>query len=225
MKALLIGEPKHDLARIGRVLEGHGWHVGTIDWLNDDDVPATFVDVLVIGVMRVDRRLPALLKRLRERGNRAAILVLGPLSIDERTRALESGADEFLQREIPGSVLLNRILALLRLRSESFQATYQLGELTVDVLHRRASRCGRELALSQREFQLLALLAQHAGHTLSRGDIIERLWGLAQTADDNTLDAHVSRLRRKLDAPFPRKLIHTVRGVGYRLSTGHTTLV
>lgn len=224
MKALLIGETTHDLARIGRTLIGHGWQVETTSGL-DPEARALFADVLVVSVVRVDARVQALLERVREAGNRAVIIVLGALSVDERTRALDAGADDFVRREIPGAVFLNRVLAMLRLRSESFQPTYQLGELTVDVVHRRASRCGRELALSQREFQLLVILAQHAGRTLSRADIIEHLWGLDQTTDDNALDAHVSRLRRKLDAPFPLKLIRTVRGVGYRLSVAHSTLV
>lgn len=151
-------------------------------------------------------------------------MVLGEFSVEERIRALDMGADEFLRRESSSALVLSRALALLRLRSERFQPSYQIADLTVDLLHRRVSRCGRELALSQREFQLLVLLAQHAGRTLSRSDLIEHLWGQALSAEDNALDVHVSRLRRKLDGPFAQKLIRTVRGVGYRLSAPEASL-
>lgn len=220
MKALLVGEQCADLIRIGRVLEGHGWQVETKEWMKCrlQGPPDGACDLVVAEVLTVDAGLQSLLENVRVRCEDTVIMVLGEFSVEERIRALDMGADEFLRRESSSALVLSRALALLRLRSERFQPSYQIADLTVDLLHRRVSRCGRELALSQREFQLLVLLAQHAGRTLSRSDLIEHLWGQALSAEDNALDVHVSRLRRKLDGPFAQKLIRTVRGVGYRLS-------
>lgn len=221
MRALLIGGQNTDLTRFGRGLEDHGWHVSTTDWPGDVAGEASGTapyDMVMIHVVAVDAALHALLDAIREYNDETVIVVLGEFSVDERTRALNFGADDFLGRDAPTTLLLSRALALLRLRTKHFQSSYLIGDLAIDLLHRQVIRSGHEIALSQREFQLLVLLARHAGQTLSRSDIIEQLWGQAQTADDNALDAHVSRLRRKLDKPFNHKLISTVRGVGFRLA-------
>lgn len=221
MKALLLGEQTTDLIRVGRVLEDHGWQVEMSDWTmcQLENRAEGACELVVAEVVTVDAQLQTLLEKIRVHCEDTVAMVLGEFSVEERIRALNMGADEFLRREASGALVLGRALALLRLRSERFQASYRIGDLTVDLLQRRVSRCGRELTLSQREFQLLVLLTQHAGRTLSRSDLIEQLWGQGSSADDNALDVHVSRLRRKLDGPFANKLICTVRGVGYRLST------
>ena len=219
MKVLLIGDQNAVLARFTQALDGRGWMAKTYTTLDVDpqSLADAHYDLFIIEVSAVDMRLQELLDMIRRWGNDAVVLVLGDFSVEERTRALSYGADDFLCRETSGELLLARALALLRLRSKHFQSTYEIGDLMIDVLHRQVQRGGREIALSQREFQLLVLLARYAGQTLARSDIIEQLWGNARIENDNALDAHVSRLRRKLDKPFQQKMISTVRGVGYRL--------
>lgn len=219
VRALLIGETSRDLARVGRTLADHGWQVEQERWLDPDQIPAIArsLDLIVAGVTLVDEGLGELLQQIRQAGCDAIVIVLGEFSVEERIRALNAGADEFLRRESPGAMLLGRVLALLRLRSGRFKSHFQLGDLQLDLIHRQVNRAGREISLSKREFQLLVLLAQHAGQTVSRSLLIEQLWGQSQGPDDNTLDTYVSRLRRKLDGPFSEKLVATVRGVGYRL--------
>ncbi|WP_143269363.1 response regulator transcription factor [Mangrovitalea sediminis] len=220
MRALLIDEGGAELARFGRVLSDHAWQVSHRRWPTPEEfalLPTT-VDMVLIAIAVVDQRLHDCLSLFRQRGDDAVIIVLGEFSVEDRIKALNFGADDFLRRESPGELLLSRALALLRLRSNRFKPHYEIGDLQLDLIHRRVNRSGTEILLSHREFQLLVLLAQHAGQTLSRSFMIEHLWGQDQAADDNTLDAYVSRLRRKLDAPFETRLVSTVRGVGYRLA-------
>lgn len=223
MRALLIGEAHQDLVRVGRTLTDHGWQADQQRWLEREQIRhrALSLDLIVVGVTLVDDSLQELLQQIRLASCDAIVIVLGEFSVEERIRALNAGADEFLRRESPGSMLLSRVLALLRLRSGRFRSHYQVGDLHLDLIHRQVNRAGRELALSQREFQLLVMLAQYAGKTVSRSFLIEQLWGQGQGLDDNTLDTYVSRLRRKLDGPFEEKLVVTVRGVGYRLTAAH----
>ena len=219
MRALLIGEAHQDLARIGRTLTNHGWQTEQQRWLEPEHIPTgtQSLDLIVISVILVDTALKGLLQKVRLAGCDAIIIVLGEFSAEERIRALNAGADEFLCRESPGDMLLSRVMAFLRLRSGRFKSHYHVGDLHLDLIKRQVSRAGNDIALSQREFQLLLVLAQHAGQTVSRSFLIEQLWGQAHCPDDNTLDAYISRLRRKLDGPFAEKLVATVRGVGYQL--------
>lgn len=220
MRALLIDASGAELARFSRTLADHAWQVAHQRWPTPQELAQlpSSVDMVLIAVTYVDNRLHDFLTFLRKRGDDAIIIVLGEFSVDDRIRALNFGADDFLRRESPGPLLLSRALALLRLRSNRFKPQYDIGDLRIDLIHRRVHRSGTEIVLSHREFQLLVLLAQYAGQTLSRTFLLEQLWGQEQTADDNTLDAYVSRLRRKLDVPFKARLVSTIRGVGYRLA-------
>lgn len=217
MRALLIGEAHQDLARVGRTLADHGWHAEQRRWLARDQISTSMLslDLIIVGVSLVDDSLRELLRQIRLAGCDAILFVLGEFSVEERIHALNAGADEFLRRESPGSMILSRVLAMLRLRSGRFKSHYHLGDLHLDLIHRQVTREGQEIALSQREFQLLVMLAQYAGKSVSRSFLLEQLWGPGP--DDNTLDTYVSRLRRKLDGPFDKKMVLTVRGVGYRL--------
>lgn len=221
MRALLIGRNDGDLIRVKRVLESHGWSTGHSEWLHPDDDHRRYgpTDIIIISVNENAPSSSELLTRLRAQGETAVIMVLGDFSVDERIKALGLGADDFLRRDEPGTIVLSRALALLRLRSKRFQPNYHIGNLEIDLIHRHATRAGADLSLSRTEFQLLVLLAQNADKPLSRSDIIEHLWPESPTTDDNTLDAHVYRLRRKLDTPFTEKMLVTVRGVGYRLTS------
>ena len=114
--------------------------------------------------------------------------------------------------DITADALFSRLAALLGLNT-----VYRFGDLTIDVGRRRVQRGGRDMLLSQREFQFLLILAQDSGSILPRSALIDRLWRDEQSVGDNAVDALASRLRRRIDGPFGNKLIHTVRGVGYCL--------
>jgi len=114
--------------------------------------------------------------------------------------------------DITADTLFSRLAALLGLNT-----VYRFGDLTIDVGRRRVQRGGRDMLLSQREFQFLLILAQDSGSILPRSALIDRLWRDEQSVGDNAVDALASRLRRRIDGPFGDKLIHTVRGVGYCL--------
>ena len=127
------------------------------------------------------------------------------------------GADEVIAWDEPAA-LAERLSALVR-RRLGFDDLYRIGDLTVDLAQRSVRRAGRPVLLTQREFQLLLLLARDAGDILPRSAIIERLWDGDLAITDNAVDALASRLRRRLDGPFTEKMLHTVRGVGYCLAS------
>ena len=218
MKVLLIGEQHAHLLRVRRILEEQGWRVDVRDDMFAAGEPETYDVVVVQPSSQRPDELQSELAGIRRQVMDAILVVLGEFSVEERARALRMGADEFLQGGTPATLLLARLLALLRLRSSRFRPVYEIGDLVVNLVQRRVSRSGRDVMVSQSEFQLLVLLVQNAGQTVSRSQIMEQLWGRNVTAEDNSLDAHVSRVRRKIDGPFTDKLIVTVRGVGYQLA-------
>ena len=117
------------------------------------------------------------------------------------------------------SELLARVHSIVR-RAQSHSADQlQVEDLEIDLLRDRVSRAGQHLELTPKEFALLALLARHVGQILSRTDLARQVWDMDAPGDSNVVDVHVRRLRAKVDDPFPRKLIHTVRGAGYVLES------
>jgi two-component system copper resistance phosphate regulon response regulator CusR len=132
-------------------------------------------------------------------------------------KGLELGADDYLVKPYAFSELLARVRALMRRRGERQPEVLQIADLSVDLLGRRASRGSVKLDLAPQEFALLSLLARREGEVLSRLVIAEQVWDMNFDSDSNVVDVAVRRLRRKVDDPFPVKLIHTVRGMGYVL--------
>jgi two-component system, OmpR family, copper resistance phosphate regulon response regulator CusR len=141
--------------------------------------------------------------------------------VEDRVRGLEGGADDYLVKPFAFSELLARVGALLRRGSTSTapqQATeLKLADLELDLIARRASRAGHRLDLTAKEFNLLALLLRRRGQILSRTTLAEQVWDMNFDSDTNVVEVAVRRLRGKLDDPFPSKLLHTVRGMGYVL--------
>jgi two-component system copper resistance phosphate regulon response regulator CusR len=132
-------------------------------------------------------------------------------------RGLELGADDYLVKPFAFSELLARIRSVLRRGSSRPIETYQVADVQIDVVRHRATRSGRELNLSPKEFALLSLFVRRAGEVLSRTIIAEQVWDMNFDSDTNVVDVAVRRLRQKVDDPFDQKLIHTIRGVGYVL--------
>jgi two-component system copper resistance phosphate regulon response regulator CusR len=138
-------------------------------------------------------------------------------SVADRVRGLELGADDYLVKPFAFSELLARVRTILRRPPVREAAKIRVADLELDLAGHRAMRGGQWLDLTAREFTLLSLLGRRAGEVLTRTLIAESVWGMNSEGDTNVVDVNLRRLRTKLDDPFPRKLLRTVRGVGYVL--------
>ena len=155
---------------------------------------------------------------LRGRGNQTPVICLTARdAVTDRVRGLESGADDYLTKPFAFSELLARIKTVLRRAPIRSIEMLRIGDLEIDFGKQRAVRDGKRLDLTPKEFLLLSFLARRAGDVLSRTAIAEQVWDMSFDCDTNVVDVHVRRLRSKVDEPFSRKLIRTIRGVGYVL--------
>jgi DNA-binding response OmpR family regulator len=135
--------------------------------------------------------------------------------VASRVRGLELGADDYLAKPFALAELLARIRALVRRRERPLANRMRVGELCIDLTAHQVKRAGRSIALTPREFDLLAYLMRNEGSVVSRQMILEHVWGEGFDSYSNAIDVHVNNLRNKVDKPFDVRLIHTVKGVGY----------
>jgi two-component system copper resistance phosphate regulon response regulator CusR len=179
---------------------------------------ATEYDLLILDVMLPGRDGWSVLAELRRAGKQTPVLFLTARdAVPDRVKGLELGADDYLVKPFAFAELLARIRSVLRRGPARLPETLGVADVELDMLRHRASRAGRRLDLTPKEFALLSLLARRAGEVLSRALIAEQVWDMTSNSDSNVVDVHVRRLRSKVDDPFDHKLIHTVRGVGYVL--------
>lgn len=175
-------------------------------------------DVIILDVLLPRQDGWSVLSELRRGGIETPVLFLTARdSIAERVRGLELGADDYLVKPFAFSELLARLRTVLRRGAARRPEVLRAGNLEIDLASHRATRGGGRLDLTPKEFLLLSLLVRRAGEVLSRTLIAEQVWDVNFESDSNVVDVHVRRLRSKVDDPFPRRLIHTVRGVGYVL--------
>jgi two-component system copper resistance phosphate regulon response regulator CusR len=175
-------------------------------------------DLIVLDVMLPDRQGWGVVQELRAEGYDLPILFLSARDeVHDRVYGLELGADDYLVKPFAFSELLARIRTLLRRQPQRQTDQLQVNDLELDLLRHKARRGGLTLDLTAKEFQLLALLLRRSGEVLSRTFISEQVWGINFDSDTNIVDVAIRRLRKKVDDPFPHKLIHTIRGVGYVL--------
>jgi two-component system copper resistance phosphate regulon response regulator CusR len=175
-------------------------------------------DLIVLDVMLPKADGWQVVVALRRGGIQSPILLLTARdAVDDRVRGFELGADDYLVKPFAFSELLARIRALLRRSTVRQQEVLRVADLEIDMARHRAVRSGQKVDLTAKEFILLTLLAQRAGEVLSRTMIAEAVWDMNFDSDTNVVDVNVRRLRGKVDEPFARKLIKTVRGVGYVL--------
>ncbi len=159
-----------------------------------------------------------MLSELRRVGNQTPVLFLSAIaSVDERVRGLGLGADDYLVKPYSFSELLARVRSILRRGPVRQPEVFRISDLEIDVPHFKASRGGKRIDLTPKEFQLLSLLARRPGEVFTRTVIAEQVWDMNFDSDTNVVDVHIRRLRSKVDEPFVTKLIHTVRGLGYVL--------
>jgi heavy metal response regulator len=159
-----------------------------------------------------------LLRELRRRNIRTPVLLLTARdAVEDRVAGLDAGADDYLVKPFAFPELLARIRALLRRPPLQAGTVLHVGDLEMDTARREVTRAGRRIELSPREFALLELLMRHAGQVLTRTQIAEHVWNFDFYSESNVVDVYIGYLRRKIDRKFACPLIHTVRGVGYRL--------
>ena len=175
-------------------------------------------DLVVLDVMLPGRDGWSVLAELRRAGIQTPVLFLTAKdALADRVKGLNLGADDYLVKPFAFSELLARVRSILRRGPSRREETLRRGDLEIDLVRHRAARAGRKLDLTPKEFALLSFLARRGGEVLSRTVIAEEVWDMNFDGGTNVVDVHVRRLRAKVDDPFDRKLIHTVRGMGYVL--------
>ncbi len=176
-------------------------------------------DVIILDLMLPGLHGTELLRRLRKKGNSAAVLVLTARDATrDKVENFEAGADDYLTKPFAFAELLMRVKALLRRPPAGHSHVLRVADLEVDRLSQQVRRAGKRIELTSKEYALLEYLASHAGRTLSRTMIVEHVWDESFEGLTNIVDVYVRHLREKVDEPFEHKLIHTVRGAGYCLT-------
>jgi len=175
-------------------------------------------------VLIVDRMMPridgiTMVEKLRGGGDQTPVLFLSALGeITDRVTGLKAGGDDYLVKPYAFAELIARVEALARRRETgSVQTLLRVGDLEMDLIGREVRRRGQEIDLQPREFQLLEFLMRHAGQSVTRTMLLERVWEYHFDPQTNVIDVHISRLRSKIDKGFDRPMLQTVRGAGYRL--------
>jgi DNA-binding response OmpR family regulator len=206
--------------RQGLTQEGH-----VVSWARDGDEGLSLagqpgVDLAIVDVMLPGKDGLTVVRALRERKIITPIIILSARAdVADRVRGLDVGADDYLTKPFSFAELIARVGALMRRSSARDDSPLRLEvcDLTLDVIARRAQRGGRAIDLQTKEFVLLEYLMRNVDRVLSKTMILEHVWGYHFDPQTNVVDVLVSRLRSKIDREFPRKLIHTIRGVGYVL--------
>jgi two-component system copper resistance phosphate regulon response regulator CusR len=176
-------------------------------------------DAIVLDIMLPERDGLDVLTALRARGDATPVLILTAKdTVDDRVLGLDSGADDYLVKPFAFTELVARVRALIRRGRPADMRNLRIAGLDIDVLSRRITRESVPLDLTPREFELLEYLVRHHGQPVSRDMLARDVWREPHRATlDNVIDVHIARLRKKVDADFETKLIHTVRGVGFML--------
>ena len=180
---------------------------------------ASEYDAIVLDIMLPKTDGVTLLRELREIGIRTPVLMVTARdALDDRIRGLDTGADDYLVKPFAFPELVARIRALLRRPPLQTDTVLRMGDLELDVARREVARGGNPVQLSPREFSLLEYMMRHPNQVLTRTQIAQHIWNFDYYGASNVVDVYVGYLRRKIAGGDGRPLIHTVRGVGYRVS-------
>ena len=219
---ILIAED--DTALAGFVRKGLEAEHYAVDVSSDGEQARALATELDYDLIVLDLTLPRLdgitiLKQVRSRKPNVAVLILTARGrVEDLVLCLDAGADDYMVKPFSFSELSARIRALLRRNRLPLESVLTVEDLKLDRVERRVTRGSRTIELTSKEFALLEYLMRNAGRRVTRAMIIEHVWNLSFDSTTNLVDVYVAYLRRKVDDDAPRKLIHTIRGVGYELS-------
>ncbi len=222
-RRILIAED--DTALAGFVRQGLEAEHYAVDVSADGEQARALAAEFDYDLIVLDLNLPrldgiAILKDVRSPKAQLPILILTASGrVEDRVQCLDSGADDYLVKPFSFSELSARIRALLRRSRLPSESVLRVEDLKLDRVERRVSRGSRAIELTSKEFALLEYRMRNAGRRVTRAMIIEHVWNLSFDSSTNLVDVYINYLRRKVDDGFPRKLIHTLRGVGYELSS------
>ena len=220
MRVLVVEDEIKMAGLLKRGLEEDGYAVD-VEQTGEDALWAaqeTAYDAIVLDVMLPDMSGFEVCRRLRAQGRWAPVLILTARSaIADRVAGLDAGADDYLIKPFSFNEILARLRALLRRGAAERPAVLKVGDLTLDPASRLVARGPTEVDLTAKEFALLEFMLRRPGEVLTRSQIIEHVWDFGYDGDSNVVDVYVRYLREKVDRPFGRDTIETLRGSGYRL--------
>lgn len=223
MRILVVEDERKISAYIKRGLEEQGYAADVaysgpeaLDWAE-----TISYDLIILDIMLPDLDGVAVCKQLRQRGDRSSILMLTARdTIDDRVAGLDAGADDYLIKPFAIKELMARVRALTRRGLDAPKSpVLEVGDLKLDTLTRYVKRGIQPIKLTAKEFSVLECLMREPERVLTRTMIAEHVWNYDVYNQSNVVDVYIRNLRRKIDDGFDLKLIHTVRGAGYRIST------
>lgn len=224
---LLVVEDEKPLAR---VLKKGLEELGFVVELSNSGEDALFLaqnydfDCILLDIMLPEVDGLTILKKLRRRGSETPILMLtAKREMQDKVSGLESGADDYIAKPFDFPELVARIRSAIRRNKGKPAPQLQIGDLCIDTNTRAVARGGQELKLSSKEYEYLEYLALNQQRIVSRNELLEHLYSAYYEFDSNIVDVYISNLRRKIDRDFELKLIHTIRGAGYRLTADFGT--
>jgi DNA-binding response OmpR family regulator len=215
VRLLVIEDDPRLRTALSRSLEAAGYAVGNVGdgQTGQEYAESLEYDLIVLDVMLPSKDGLAMCQALRE-----ARVTTARDAIEDRVRGLDSGADDYLVKPFATAELLARLRALLRREGPHKGNQLTLHDLSLDPATREVTRAGRHIDLTSREFALLELFLRRPNQVISRRSLETHVWSYDFNGVSNVVDVYIRRVRRKIDDPFDVKLLHTVRGAGYRLS-------
>ena len=224
MRLLVVEDEKKLAMSLKRGLEADGFAVDVAlngtdgKWMaTENDYDAIVLDIMLPGMNGYK-----VCRNLRDEGVTTPILMLTAKSGEyDEAEALDTGADDFLSKPFSFVVLVARLHALLRRSADGKAQPMVVGDLVLDPLPRTCRRGEVQIDLTTREYELLEALMRHPGSIVSKQELLEKVWGVDFDGDPNVVEVYIGYLRRKIDRPFDRRDIETVRGVGYRMGVSH----
>jgi len=175
-------------------------------------------DLIILDVMLPKKNGFAVCKQIREEGNLTPILMLTARDqLEDKVKGLQEGADDYLTKPFAFEELLARIKALLRRTQDYKTKTLNVGDLELDPVSRKVTRQGKPVSLTGKEYALLEYLLRNKGRTITQSMIIDHVWDMNFDGLSNVVNVYINHLREKIDKGFPKKYIHTLRGVGYQI--------
>ena len=220
MRVLVVEDEKKAASFIRKALQVEGFAVDVLHNGSEvlSAVETTSFDVIILDIMLPGRDGLSVLRQLRERKITVPVLLLSARGeVSERVDGLNAGADDYVCKPFALAELAARVRALGRRTGDAKPAVLRVGDLTLDTVTRQASRGGADIELAAREYRLLEFLMRSPGRVCGRMAIVEKVWDYDFDPGTNLVDVYIMRLREKIDSRFERKLLHTVRGVGYVL--------